>query len=358
MKNVGMLNSRYLLGRYNTDHSVSKNFLGINECQSDYFLKYSSGFFHHVKTAVLRSRLHCFLGGVSQVFFPDDNIDLYYHYGSPTGVDFVKSRRFLERPLIVTTGYGLPRNERRQGPEFLRKMALEFYERLSAVDCLHFHTNFSRDLLQAQLPEHDILSRSVAVPFFLPHLESVSDEQIRSKFNRKEFRIAFVGRDGARKGIKELARAMDLLADHPAMKNVHLTVISADSFPCQRWSRVEWLATASRPHVLSLLSNSNLFVLPTKIETYGLAFVEAMARGCCLISDDDPLRDEIVGLDGIAGYRVPCEAADMLADTILKAVTEVDSSLGQALAYRNKFKRDFHWSAVVPQYVKMFGSVL
>jgi L-malate glycosyltransferase len=88
-----------------------------------------------------------------------------------------------------------------------------------------------------------------------------------------------------------------------------------------------------------ILSYSDLFLLPSETESFGLAALEAMAWGVPVISSNSGGLSE-VNFDGISGYLSNCGNVDEMANNALK-ILEDDKTLNQfkenALAVANKF---------------------
>ena len=72
--------------------------------------------------------------------------------------------------------------------------------------------------------------------------------------------------------------------------------------------------------IRALMDQADIFVLPTRADTYALAAVEAMAHGCAVIlSDLEPLPE--VAPDGETGFVVPVGDAPALAARLEELVS-------------------------------------
>lgn len=79
-----------------------------------------------------------------------------------------------------------------------------------------------------------------------------------------------------------------------------------------------------RETVHRLMAESDVFILPSRAESYGLTAAEAMAHGCAVIVSDFPPLPEVVPRE--AGWHVPVGDPDALATT-LRAVLEDEAGL-------------------------------
>lgn len=90
-----------------------------------------------------------------------------------------------------------------------------------------------------------------------------------------------------------------------------------------------------RTDVLSIMAESNIFVMPSAPETFGLAYLEAMSQGCVVIGHKD------WGIDGLVtddrnGYLVESAEPEIIAEKILRYINL--SSENRAAIHRNSYR--------------------
>lgn len=134
-------------------------------------------------------------------------------------------------------------------------------------------------------------------------------------FGESVTQILFVGNDFIRKGGVETLRAA-----HDLKKkgyNLRLTVCSnlqgpsgrtnLDAVRAIRTLEPDRLIQPSRRRLVDeIMPKSDLFIMPSLLESFGYAAVEAKARGLPLITTDVPSLAEI-NLDGKTGYTIPVD---------------------------------------------------
>ena len=84
--------------------------------------------------------------------------------------------------------------------------------------------------------------------------------------------------------------------------------------------RIHFLGRLPREEVLKQMENSDVFIMISRGETYGLVYLEAMARGCITIASKNEGFDGIIK-DGFNGFL--CDAGD--SDDLLRIIDQIRS---------------------------------
>ncbi|GAC1599339.1 MAG: glycosyltransferase family 4 protein [Acidimicrobiales bacterium] len=129
-------------------------------------------------------------------------------------------------------------------------------------------------------------------------------------------KFLFVGGDFGRKGGPELLDAFSTLPSH-----CELDIVTADAVHAPDRIRVHRGLGPGDPELLRLYGNADIFVLPTKADTWGHAVVEAMASGLPVITSAVGALPEIVG-DGVEGLIVVPGDRHALTQAMLSLVED------------------------------------
>lgn len=287
------------------------------------------------------------------VHVPIKNCDLVYKYANP--LIFPK---FLDgaRPVFQTSGYPMLRQELNRPEVELQHMADALAQVFERADRIHFHTDVARNEFLKRRPE--FAERVVTLPFFIPYLQLIDSSSLVTKFERNRIELSFVGFQGHRKGLRELCAAFDQIDAKIQDLDLHLTVVSRDQPSFKVFQRYTYHGSLPRESVQKLMADTNIFVLPTKRETYGIVFVEAMAKGCAIIADDDYPRKEILGDMGEAGVMVDPNNPELLAVALLELIREKGRCKQMGIAGVERVKKYFLPSRVAQQYRIQFQKLI
>ncbi len=159
----------------------------------------------------------------------------------------------------------------------------------------------------------------IPAPVFL------DENEVRAKPSLQDgvLRLLFVGIDAVRKGLPEVVEAHRRLREKH--HHVRLDIVSrpSDALRAQinALEDAELHLSSPKTDVKSLMACADIFLLPTRADTYALAAVEAMARGCAvIISDLEPLPEVIP--DGQVGFSVPAGNSDALFEKLERLISD------------------------------------
>ena len=175
--------------------------------------------------------------------------------------------------------------------------------------------------------------------------------------------VLFVHR---RKGLDVLIDAWERLATRFRPPNARLLLIGSGAD--NQWLRqrldqlpdsgIEWVAgyELNRSRIRRYLSAADLYVLPSRVEGFPVAPLEAMACGLPVIASDIPALSAILD-DGInsGGGLVPAGEPEQLAGTLASLVEHPTTTLGEAA--RRTVQKRFSLTAVSAQLGSMLADI-
>ncbi len=201
----------------------------------------------------------------------------------------------------------------------------------------------------------EIANKFVGIPLFSPDLKAIADEDMSKKIERiGPLRCLFVGHEARRKGLDRVYSAMVQLP-LIVQKHIHLTVISKQtdgSMVPPQLPNLQVYSTLPHDRIIQLMRESDVFLMPSYFESYGLVYLEAMAQGAIPVVPNWEVQREIVD-DGKAGIIASGDAAE-LAHILVRLCDDVEFRHELAFSARQRFKQRFAPSIVASLYASLF----
>ena len=178
--------------------------------------------------------------------------------------------------------------------------------------------------------------------------------------------VLFFSRINFIKGLEVLTRAFSKVTDFRA--DVHLVIAGPDNEGFGNKVK-KWLADRKNIRIvrhsqdcfrvrdkLSILRDSDIFVLPSYSENFGISVIEAMACGLpVIISDRVNIWREV--LHSGAGKVIPCDE-NLLAESILELLD--DKSFDRKMGRKGKalVKERFEWSKIALKLEDVYRTII
>jgi len=250
------------------------------------------------------------------------NVNAVYAYEGGALKTFEEARR-----LRIATAYELPSGywywerdlllkEAEQNPEFAElhpKLTdsqghMEWKdEELRRADVIIVASQHVRRTLAGVVADEKIRVVNYGAPPVQPVREI-------ARYAHAPLKVLFVGALIQRKGIGYLLDAVEKLGSQ-----VELTLIGTRFAPnaqvdaaCRRW---KWFETISHGEVLEVMKQSDVLVLPSLSEAFGLVVTEALSCGVPVIITPNVGAGDLVA-DGREGFIVPICSSDAIADRL------------------------------------------
>lgn len=185
----------------------------------------------------------------------------------------------------------------------------------------------------------------------------LEDYEPEDKLINDTIKLIFVGRiDDPNKNVRTIIRACDLLISKGY--KLKLTLIGRlekviyKKFILNR-DYIEYLGSQDVLGVRSSLRNSDIFVMPSKHETFGLVYSEAMSQGLPVIYTKNQGFDGYFA-EGHVGYHVVYNDYKQIADKILMIIDNYNTMSKNAI---NGSKR-FNWDDISDEYIMIYKELL
>lgn len=239
---------------------------------------------------------------------------------------------------------------------------LNFYLLRSAAiksDLLLAFSCFSKKLMEDGLSSND--NRTVKI--INPGVEqSWFNVQVRKKKEITD--ILFFGRIEHEKGLDLLLRAFaKLLLEFPALKlhivgeGNYLDLTKKLCIELNIYNKISIYGWKEKNEIQKIMSVSDLCVLPSRIESFGLTIAEAMAGGIPVISTKVGAIPEIL-INGETGMLLPSEDIDALINGMTYALQNPEEMKKKAVVARKRITKHFSWDKAVKEHIEIYNSLL
>jgi glycosyltransferase involved in cell wall biosynthesis len=175
--------------------------------------------------------------------------------------------------------------------------------------------------------------------------------------------LLFWGRIEEEKGLPELFVALNTVATE--FENVKLTLVGEGNRLQEYKTRVADLGLADRVEFTGWLNNREIQTLaakcsigifPSRIESFGLSVMEAMATGLPVIAARGGAVPENIE-EGVTGVLVPVNNSDALAEAIKKALDNPQSSETMAKAAKLAVQQKFSWDRAADSMIEIYKNI-
>jgi glycosyltransferase involved in cell wall biosynthesis len=168
--------------------------------------------------------------------------------------------------------------------------------------------------------------------------------EFKRTFNKKSPTLLFIGKDFYRKGGDILLTAFrNIKAKYPSSKLIMVTE------PDHHFMDVEGIElikpTWNRSVIQNLYENSDIFILPSRLETWGDVLLEAMSYGLPCIGVNSDAMNEIIN-DRQNGLLVSPDNPEELSNVIDLLLSDVDLAKNLGNQARKTVENKYTWSKI------------
>ena len=225
---------------------------------------------------------------------------------------------------------------------------------ISEADQVVAFSHFSRDLIMKGI--NNTCANKIQV--ISPGVESSWFEVERKPSSGSA--LLFWGRIEEEKGLRELFYALKTVSK--MIKDVSLTIVGegnrlreykslvADLSLTDRVEFTGWLCSTK---IQNLTARSSLGIFPSRVESFGLSVVEAMAAGLPVIAASGGAVPENIEQD-VTGTLVPVNDADALARAIIFILENVQHAESMAKAAKIVVQQKFTWDKAANKMIDLY----
>jgi len=255
-----------------------------------------------------------------------------------------------------------------------RRVNPDVLEELSALEDLYiksarlFHANSTSSVMHLRDDfQVDATARIVTVPH---GVVDAAPSSVRRKDPDQLLRVLYVSRLEQRKGIDIFLKvASRVLEDHP---RIIFEVVGKDSYEEDPVENINYVIKKSYPELMGRINihgkvsdadlvnffqSADIFFVPSRYESFGIVFVEAMAFGLPVVALNVGGLTDIVE-SGVTGLLGSADDPIGLAVMLNELIADPKRRLAMGLASRNRYERLFENETVVDATLNAFINLL
>ena len=286
---------------------------------------------------------------------------IHAHYAIPHAAAAIMARdmvRDRQAPAVVTTLHGTDVTLVGLDPAYLRTTQYSI-ERSDVV------TAVSRYLAEYTVTEMGVRRRDImVVPNAVDHrrFRPREDAKLRQRFAHPDEKlVTHVSNFRPVKRVDDVVRVFARVAERIGSRLLMIgdgperprAVELAHELGMS--GRVAFLGTF--PRIEDLLAVSDLFLLPSSKESFGLAALEAMASGVPVVASNIGGIPEVVS-DGECGFLHDVGDVHAMADSAVKLLTDQELHARFAQCARTRAEAEFSETTVMPMYQQAYERAL
>ncbi len=288
------------------------------------------------------------------------NLDLLHvHYAIPHATSAYLAKQMLNDNSfkIITTLHGTDITLLGSDPSFFKitKFSIENSNGITAVS--NFLKNETKNVFQI---EKNIEVIPNFVPMNLGEPEKLPE--LRKRFaNEDESIITHISNFRPLKRVKDIIPILKQVLKKTKIKLL-MVGDGPERYHTEELCRQENLCDkvfflGKQETIHDILCISDLFLLPSATESFGLAVLEAMAFGIpCITSDTGGLPE--VNINSETGYTVPVGDIQAFSDAIELLLSDKEKLIHMGNNARKVAMENFSCSSIVPKYVDFYKKIL
>lgn len=194
---------------------------------------------------------------------------------------------------------------------------------------------------------------------------------IRSQLSvgEEEFIVTFIGRLARDKGIFDLIELARMLKDYltqfkviivgEAFRGEHISISSDHlrAYICKEGMNTEVIVTGLREDIPAIIAASDVIVLPSYREGFGIVLAEAAAMGKPTVAYTNAGTREVID-PGETGILVEKGDIRSMACAIAKIAEDADMYNTMSISALKKARREFNIEAVIEEYRRIYLGLL
>ena len=217
---------------------------------------------------------------------------------------------------------------------------------------------YRKQVFEKYVPEKcrlEIAQKTYIIPNGIDDFWLQNIPTVQKSIDKKAIKLVYAGRIDHNKNIPTTQKAMELLREQGIEATLTVVGKIQDKHEFEKISKdkfTTYLPAMPKEKLIDIYRQSDIFVMPSHTETFGLVYAEAMSQGLPVIYTKGQGFDGQFE-EGTVGYHVKSSSTLEIADCIKKVVFNYNEISQSCM----KGSKCFKWCTIVKKYMNIYNSV-
>lgn len=252
------------------------------------------------------------------------------------------------RNTDVNSFFRLMPHLRHRGVQIMRDAAAVFF--LSEA--------YRKQVFDKYIPEQyrkEIEKKTHIIPNGIDSFWFDNQPEVKKGFDPRKIKLVYAGRIDRNKNIPSTQKAVKLLRKqgYEVMLTVVGKVLDKKSFRIiQKDPYTTYYPAMPKEKLIDIYRESDIFVMPSFTESFGLVYAEAMSQGLPVVYSKGQGFDNQFA-EGLVGYHVDANNPSDIADGIRRVIAHYDDIQKNVV----RAARGFNWTRLAEEYDQIYRAI-
>ncbi|QOR66328.1 glycosyltransferase family 4 protein [Cytobacillus suaedae] len=288
-----------------------------------------------------------------QLFLPDV---LHAHFLFSNGYTCMKIKEEYDIPYIVAIR-NTDVNVFFEKVVHLRRIGIKIM--LNAENIIFISPSYRDQVIATYVPQkykESFLKKSIVIPNGIDIFWHNNTLRLERRVKDKRINLITVGTVNKNKNQLTVAKALNLLVNEGYQITYSVLGEIEDKKVFNeliKYPFVKYIERQPKEKLILYYRESDIFIMPSVTETFGLVYAEAMSQGLPIIYTEGQGFDGQF-TDGEIGFKVGCFNIDYIARKIIDIMDNFEVISNRCVVHSQKF----NWDAVTKEYMNIYNEIM
>ena len=238
----------------------------------------------------------------------------------------------------------------------LRKLGLEILTQAKKI--IFISPSYREFLIEKYIPDSlkdHIRDKSAVIPNGVEDFWLKNKDNSNKSLNKNYFKILYIGAINQNKNILTTLKALELLKEEGY--KVHFTAVGkildkSVYHKMMSFKEISYIKHCSKEELIKIYRKNDIFVMPSRTETFGIVYAEALTQGLPVIYTRNQGFDGQF-TEGEVGYSVNPMDPEEIKEKLIKIRNHYGEISQRGLELVDRFK----WDKITKEYEKIYINI-